>query len=215
MRNILATTGLILIALFATGCASAPPNLTEAYKQYDALDDSVKAYEPVGDAKLDGLARPFVTSAIQLKADVEKEVANIKGSPIQKLLGNVNPENASDAFAALKPEERAALARSVAESKKADEARIGNLVKQMADLAAAGVQLAVEIQNASKGGGAGAAGFASTLGNALSEEGTKAVSQVKNSFAFCEPATAIMKHYRSMMDTVEKANEDNARKAQS
>lgn len=214
MRNILATTGLILIALFATGCAT-PKDIDGAVDSYKKLKNQVTEYEPVGDAKIDGVARPFVTSAIQLKADVDKEYLAIEANPIRQILGDVEPSKVPAAYRALPPEKRQAVDAAVAAAAKADNARLDNLLKQVIDLGVAGGKLAIELNDAAKGGAGGAASIGTTVFNAASGPGAKAGEQIKRSVEFCPAAEAMISNYRSTITEVAAAIKGNVEKAQS
>jgi hypothetical protein len=207
MRNILLFSGTVLLALVMQGCAT-----TASYKE---LKDRLVDYQPVDDAKLDGLARPFVTAAFQTKADVEKASAEIEGSPIEKLLGNEKPENAAKAYRALAPEQRDAIDKWLAARTKADSTRLENLGKQLADLALAGGRLALEITDAANGGGGGAAGLLGTGMNALGEKGQKVKNQVETATQFCEVSAKLISDYETKAAQVREAKESNTRKAQS
>ena len=214
MKYSLLFSGLVLFASVLQGCAS-PKNIDEAVATYTKLESGIKQYEPVGDAKIDGLARPFVTGALQTKADVDKEAAAISANPISKLLGTVAPDKVSEAFAALPAADRAAVEKAAAASKEADGQRLDNLVKQLVDLGKAGGQLAIEINDVAKGGSAGAAGMAGSIFNAANGPGGKAISQVKSSVEFCPAAEAMIRNYRSVSEAVAKSIAANAQKAQS
>jgi hypothetical protein len=214
MRNILATTGLILIASIVTGCA-APKNIDEAVAAYEKLEGQVTAYEPVGDAKIDGLARPFVTSAIQLKADVDKEHKAIEANPISKEFGKLSPSEVPAAYAALSAERRKAIDDAAAAAAKADSSRLDNLLKQVVDLGVAGGKLVVEINDAAKGGAGGTAGIGESVFKAASGPGGKAAAQVNRSVEFCPAAEAMINHYRATVSEIAAAIQSNIRKAQS
>ena len=207
-------SGLVLFASILQGCAS-PKNIDEAVATYEKLESGIKQYEPVGDAKIDGLARPFVTGALQTKADVDKEAAAISANPISKLLGTVTPDKVNEAFAALPAADRAAVEKAAAASKEADGQRLDNLVKQLVDLGQAGAKLAIEINDVAKGGSAGAAGMGASIFNGASGPGGKAISQVNRSIEFCPAAEAMIRNYRSVSQEVAKSIAANAGKAQS
>ena len=214
MRPSLITSGLILLALLSSGCAT-PKTIDAAVDSYRQLKDQITAYEPVGDAKIDGLARPFVTSAIQLKADVDMEFKAIEANPICKHLGNVEPSKVADAYRALPPAERRAVDEAIAAAAKADGSRLDTLMKQVVDLGVAGGKLALEINDAAKGGAGGAAGIGTSLFNAASGPGGKAVEQVNRSVEFCPAAEAMISNYRATTEQTAAAVKSNIEKAQS
>jgi hypothetical protein len=214
MKYSLLFSGLVLFASVLQGCASSN-NIGEAVQAYRALKSEIKQYEPVGDAKIDGLARPFVTGALQTKADVDKEAAAISANPIIQLLGTVAPDKVSQAFAALPAADRAAVEKAAAASKEADGQRLDNLVKQLVDLGQAGAKLAIEINDVAKGGSAGAANIGASILKGASGPGEKAISQVNRSIEFVAPAKEMIEYYRGLCDTVAKDIAANVRKAQS
>ena len=207
-------SGLVLLASVLQGCAS-PKTIDEAVATYTKLESGIKQYEPVGDAKIDGLARPFVTGALQTKADVDKEAAGISANPISKLLGTVAPDKVNEAFAALPAADRAAVEKAAASSKEADGQRLDNLVKQLVDLGQAGVNLAIEINDVAKGGSAGAVGIGESIIKGASGPGGEALAQVKRSVEFCPAAEVMIRNYRLVSQEVAKSIAANVGKAQS
>jgi hypothetical protein len=174
MGKLSSLSGLILLASMCTGCAS-PQTTDGAEGRYKKLAEFLVEYEPVGDATIDGLARPFVTGAIKLRADVEKEHKRISASEANKELGRVKAEDFAEAFEKLEPAKRQALAAEAAAAKTADDARVNSLMKQLTDMGMAGVKLGVDIHNATQGNAGGVADLGLKL---LSGPGKKAAAQV-------------------------------------
>jgi hypothetical protein len=211
MRNILLFSGTALLALAMQGCAT-PNTVSGGHENYQKLAADLKEYEPVGDVKIDGLARPFVTSAIQLRADVDKESTKLLASEASKELGRTSPENFEQAFNALEPEKRKSLIAEAEAAERADGARLESLLKQLADLGVAGGKLVIDIQSASKGNAGGAA---ETAANLFGGPGKNAIGQVNAAMDFGVAANDLISSYRKLNAQIRAANESNVKKAQS
>jgi phospholipase/lecithinase/hemolysin len=196
------------------GCASSD-TIASADEAYQKLDPEIKEYEPVGDAKIDGLARPFVTGAIQLRKDVEKEFAAIKGSPLAQKMGKYSAEDWQRGYESLSKEEQASVKAYVESAEKADSARLDALLTQVVDLGVAGGKLAIELQDAAQGGAGGAAGIGQSIFNAASGPGGKAAGQVKDSVEFCSAGEALIRRYRESLKRGAEVVRKNIEKAAS
>ena len=213
MRHILHTTGLLLLAFIVQGCAT-PERFDQAVEIYEKLDPQVVEYQPVGDSKIDGLCRPFMTSANQFKAEVAKEYAAIAGTPVSKKFNKLTPEEIPDAYAKLDDTDRKAVDDWVRSSAKADSTRTANMLKQAEDLAKAGAQLAIEIVNASKGGAGGTAGLISSVASAMSEQGQKAKAQVDTATDYIGASQKMISTWQKVSAKVTETVNANIRKAQ-
>jgi hypothetical protein len=214
MRNLVLFSGAILLALLMHGCASSE-TITAADEAYLKLEPGLKEYEPVGDAKIDGLARPFVTGAIQLRKDVEKEFAAIKGSPLASKMGKFSEKDWQSGYESLSKEDQASVKAYIESAEKADSARLDTLLNQVVDLGVAGGKLAIELQDAAKGGAGGAAGIGQSLFNAASGPGGKAAAQVKSSVEFCSAGEELIRRYRESLKRGAEVVRKNMEKAAS
>jgi hypothetical protein len=215
MRNILHFSGTVLLALVMQGCATTAVDLEKVGIEYDDLKKQMTDYEPVGDAKIDGLARPFVTSANQLSLEFDKVKKEYNANPITVHFKNVSPSKYAEAYEALKPEEKAKVDEARRALKDADTGRLNSLLKQLTDLGIAGGRLALEIKDASGGGSGGAMALGNSLVKAASGPGGKAIEQVNRGVKMADNARIMIDWYLRTPAEVDKAIEQNARKAQS
>jgi hypothetical protein len=209
----LLSSGLILAAISLQGCAQHK-HYRDASDTYGKLKAEISDYEPVGDPKIDGLAKPFVTGAAQLRRDFEKAKAEMDASPVTKHFGGLDESEYAKAYAALSPAEKKLVDDALQQAAKADKGKFDTLLKQLADLAVAGGRLTLEINDAAKGGAGGAAGLAASAGNLVSGPGKKAVAQVDEALRFGSAATKLIEQYTSLPGKVATAIDQNVRKAQ-
>lgn len=207
----LVSAGLILAAISLQGCAQT---YKEAADTYRSLKADIGAYEPVGDPKIDGLAKPFVTEAGKLQAEFDKVKAEMEASPLTKNFGDLSESDYAKAYAALSPADKKLVDDALRSAAKADKARTEAMMTQLADLAVAGGRLTVEIKDAAGGGAGGAGALASTAGNLAGGAGKQAIAQVEEAIKFSNAAKMMIEQYSSLPGKIAKAIETNVRKAQ-
>ena len=208
--------GLTLLAFVLNGfvgCKSYE-TLEAATKDWEKVDAvPIVAYKPVGDTKIDGLASPFVQQAIQLRKEVDLAYQDVRASPSQKNLGTVAPENYQNAFNALPVAEQNKINDYLKSKADADATRLQTLLKQVTDLATAGLKLTLEIKDAAGGGAGGATDLANTMFKTASGPGAAAAKQVNQAIEFCPVAEGMISNYEKSWTQVRAAVKRNTDKA--